>query len=59
MKKIISLFVTFIMFISASSLVSADDINIAVKINEQTVSFDTNPLIINDRVFVPIRNVCE
>ncbi len=59
MKKIISLFVTFIMFISASSLVSADDINITVKINEQTVSFDTNPLIINDRVFVPIRNVCE
>lgn len=59
MKKIISLFVTFIMFISASSLVSADDINITVKLNEQTVSFDTNPLIINDRVFVPIRNVCE
>lgn len=59
MKKIILLFVAFIMFISTSSLVSADYINITVKINEQAVSLDTNPLIFNDRFFVPIRNVCE
>lgn len=59
MKKIISLAAVFIMLTSAGGSASADNGRIAVKVNEQTLSFDTDPIIFEDRTFVPIRNVCE
>jgi hypothetical protein len=60
MKKIIGIITAFSIFASLSSgCVNAEGKDITVIYDGQTVSFDVQPEIINDRVMVPMRTIFE
>jgi len=58
MKKIISLVLSAILFVSIVPVVFAND-EVKVTLNGQNIEFDQPSVIINGRTLVPIRVVCE
>lgn len=56
--KTIFMCIVFMMLLSVSNIVFADN-NITVKLNEQILSFDVQPQIINGRTMVPMRTIFE
>lgn len=63
MKKLTALLLAAVLVFSFMTVASAEDIlqnsGITVTINSEPVTFDTEPIVISDRTFVPIRAVCE
>ena len=58
MKRVISIFVIFMLVFSLFSCVSAND-DITVTVNGKIAEFDVKPILINGRTMIPVRKVFE
>ena len=58
-NRVMSGIVSAIVFFSAAAFSVTAEENITVKLNGQTLSFDVQPQIINDRTMVPLRTIFE
>lgn len=59
MKKTMCAVLGAALVLSGASAVSAQDEKITVNLNGETLSFDVNPIIENDRTLVPFRTIFE
>lgn len=59
MKKTMCAILGAALVLSGASAVSAQDEKITVNLNGETLSFDVNPIIENDRTLVPFRTIFE
>lgn len=59
MKKILCLFIALMMFTSACAFADDDSSKITVNIDGETLNFDVEPIIENDRTLVPFRVIFE
>lgn len=59
MKKIISLIICMLLLVSSFTFTVSADEEIKIKIDEEYKIFDVSPVIISDRVMVPMRGIFE